>query len=289
MNLTGRTCIVTGASGGLGSHLVLRFWHEGASLLLAGRNLEALQALVDSLPPAPCAGQKFVTFAGDLREQSTASKLVARAKEEFSALTILVNNAAIQGPIGPIWENNLGEWEETIRLNLYVPATLCALVLPWMMSKSYGKIINISGGGATSGRARFSAYSTAKAGLVRLTETLAQELETVGVDVNAIAPGMMPTQMLQEILAAGSDRAGSSEYEKIQEPGEIGNLAFRKAVDLAMFLASSESDGITGRLISAIWDHWQDLPQNKLELQKSDIYTLRRIVPNDRGIDWDDR
>lgn len=289
MKLEGRTCIVTGASGGFGSHVAAKLWQEGASLLLTGRRAEALKEVASSLPAASCAGQKVVTFPGDLADQSVALKLVARAKEEFADLTILVNNAALQGPIGPIWENNFQQWEETIRLDLLAPATLCALVLPWMLSKSYGKIINISGGGATAGRPRFSAYSAAKAGLVRLTETLAQEVGSAGVDVNAIAPGVMPTKMATQVLEAGPGRAGSSEYEKIEEQIKTGDTAFHKAADLAAFLASSESDGITGRLISAVWDRWQDLPQHKAELQKSDIYTLRRIVPDDRGLDWNDR
>jgi len=287
MKLKGRTCIVTGATGGLGGHLALHFWREGASLLLTGRNATALQALAASFPPAPHADQKLATFCGDLAAQGVAEKLVAKAKQEFAALTILVNNAAIQGPIGAIWENDLREWEETIRLNLVVPATFCALVLPWMVSKSYGKIINISGGGGTAGRARFSAYAAAKAGLVRLTETFAQETGTEGVDVNAIAPGVMYTQMSKQVLAAGPDRAGSSEYKKTQEQERVGDAAFRKAVELAAFLASCESDGITGRLISAVWDNWQELPRHRAELKESDIYTLRRIVPKDRGLDWD--
>src|SRR5271169_2931610 len=225
MKLKGRTCIVTGATGGLGSHLAAQFWREGASLLLTGRKITATQTLAASFPPAPCADQKLVTFCGDLAEQGVAAKLVAQAKEEFAALTILVNNAAIQGPIGPVWENDLQEWEDTIRLNLVVPATLCALVLPWMVSKSYGKIINISGGGATAGRARFSAYAAAKAGLVRLTESLAQEAGADGVDVNAIAPGVMYTKMTKQILTAGSARAGSSECMRIQEQEETGAAA----------------------------------------------------------------
>jgi 3-oxoacyl-[acyl-carrier protein] reductase len=289
MILEGRAGIVTGAAGGFGRRLVARFWQEGASLLLAGRRGEALQALADSLPAATSAGQKVATFSGDLGETGAAGRLVARAKEEFTTLTILVNNAAIQGPIGPIWENNLQEWEGTLRINLFAPTRLCALVLPWMLSKSYGKIINISGGGATAGRPRFSAYSSSKAGLVRLTETLAREVGEAGVDVNAIAPGAMYTGMSDEILAAGPDRAGSIEYEKMRRLVSLGDAAIEKAVDLATFLASSGSDGITGRLISAVWDDWQDLQKHKAELQESDIYTLRRIVPKDRGLDWNDK
>jgi NAD(P)-dependent dehydrogenase (short-subunit alcohol dehydrogenase family) len=289
MKLEGRTCIVTGASGGLGSHLVVRFWQEGASLLLTGRNTNSINGLARSLPPAPCSGQKLVTFPVDLAEPNAAKNLLARAKDEFASLTILVNNAAIQGPIGPIWENNLQEWEDTIRLNLLAPARLCALALPWMLANSYGKIMNISGGGSTAGRPRFSAYSAAKAGLVRLTETLAQEVGAAGVDVNAIAPGTMFTQMTKQILDAGSDRVGASEYEKIQEQAKAGDAAFHRAADLATFLASSESDGITGRLISAVWDRWQDLAQRKAELKEGDVYTLRRIVPKDRGLDWNNK
>jgi 3-oxoacyl-[acyl-carrier protein] reductase len=286
MILEGRACIITGATGGFGRHMAARFWQEGASLLLAGRSSEVLQALVDSLPAAPNRGQKVATFSGDLSETGMACRLVARAKEEFTTLTVLVNNAAIQGPIGPISDNDPQEWESTFRINLFAPALLSALVLPWMLSKSYGKIINISGGGATAGRPRFSAYSSSKAGLVRLTETLASEVRAAAVDVNAIAPGAMHTRMSKEILIAGPDRAGSIEYEKMRKQVGLGDSAIERAANLATFLASSESDGITGRLISAVWDDWHDLPKHRTELQESDIYTLRRIVPKDRGFDW---
>lgn len=289
MILEGRACIITGAAGGFGRHMAARFWQEGASLLLAGRSSEVLQALVDSLPAGPSRGQKVLTFSGDLSEAGMACRLVARAKDEFTTLTILVNNAAIQGPIGPIWDNDPQEWESTFRINLFAPALLCALVLPWMVSKSYGKIINISGGGATAGRPRFSAYSSSKAGLVRLTETLASEVGAAAVDVNAIAPGAMYTRMSNEILTAGPDRAGSIEYEKMRTQVGLGDSAIERATNLAAFLASSESDGITGRLISAVWDDWQNLPKHRTELQESDIYTLRRIVPRDRGFDWNDK
>lgn len=289
MNLAGRTCIITGASGGLGRHLAARFWQEGSSLLLAGRSEAALKILTESLPSAPSPGQKWVMCCGDLSNPDAVFSLVAKAKEQFSELTILVNNAAVQGPIGPIWENDLEHWEETLRLNLLVPARLSAILFTWMAAKSYGKIINISGGGATGPRARFSAYSAAKAGLIRLTETLAQEAVPFGVDVNAIAPGVLPTKMLGEILAAGSDRAGKAEYENVRKQANSGAPAFTNVANLAVFLASADSDGITGRLISAVWDNWQDLPKRKMELQQSDVYTLRRIVARDRGLDWDDR
>src|SRR5690606_11210471 len=126
----------------------------------------------------------------------------------------LVNNAAIQGPIGPLESNDPQQWIDTIHTNLIGPAMLCRAVLPGMKRSGYGKIINLSGGGATSPRANVSAYAAAKTGLVRLTETLAEEVKPARIDINAIAPGAMNTRLLDEILAAGRERVGDGEYER---------------------------------------------------------------------------
>ena len=240
MKLSGKTCLLTGAPGGLGSRLAIRLWKEGASLLLTGRKPEALTALADSLPAALCPGQKLLTLPAD-----------SMAKENFDSLSILVNNVAMQGPIGPLWKNSPEEWERTIRVDLLAPAQLCAQAIPWMISRGSGKIINVSGGGAAAPRAYFSAYACAKAALVRLTETVAQENKANGIDINAVAPGVLNTNMTKQILAAGPENAGPSEYGKLQDQ-EGTERAFDRAADLVTFLASSESDGITGRIISAV-------------------------------------
>ncbi len=286
MKLSGKTCVLTGAPGGLGSRIAARFWKEGASLFLTGRSADALAKITDSLPAAASVVQKLRTFPADLSRADVAAEIISEAKETFPALTILVNNAAVQGPIGPLWTNSLEEWERAIVVDLLVPAQLCAEAVRWMLHQRYGKIINISGGGAATPRVHFSAYACAKTALVRLTETLAHETRTNGIDVNALAPGLLNTNMNRQVLAAGPERAGLSEYEKHRERADP-DLAFDKAVDLAVFLASSASDGITGRLISAIWDPWQSLQQRREELAGTDIYTLRRIVPKDRGLHWD--
>jgi len=283
MRLEGRSCIITGASGGLGSYLAGKFWEE------TGRDPEALEARRETLLPTRCSRQKVVTIPGDLAKPGMVLALITRAKSEFESLTILVNNAAVQGPIGPLWENNPEEWEYTIRVDLLVPAALCSHVLPWMISNGHGKIINISGGGAAAPRAWFSAYAAAKSALVRLTETLAQETLGTGVDINALAPGVLDTEMTRETLKAGPLRVGPSEYENIKQQTTSGATALERAAELATFLASTESDGITGRLISAVWDNWRELPVHRAELQGSDVYTLRRIVPTDRALGWNGR
>lgn len=286
MKLYGRTCIITGASRGLGKQIAERFWREGASLLLVARTEAALSALTDTLAASGRADQKVAWVSHDLGVPGAVSSLVAKARDVFDSLTVLVNNAAIQGPIGPIWENNWKEWECTIRVDLLAPAALCALVIPWMSERGYGKIINLSGGGATGPRPNFTAYATAKTGLVRLTEVLAYETRGTGIDVNCIAPGAINTQMLEEVLAAGQKRVGIQEYARTQRQSKQGSMPLERAAKTAVFLASSESDSITGRLISAVWDPWETLPEHIVDLKDSDIYTLRRIVPKDRGKDW---
>jgi 3-oxoacyl-[acyl-carrier protein] reductase len=286
MRLLGKICIITGASRGLGKHLAATFWEEGASLLLVAKNEVMLRDVCENLGPRRDPHQIKSWAACDLALPSAVSKIKNLAKELFPFLTVLVNNAAILGPVGPFPENNWMDWEETIRVNLFAPASLCAAVIPWMREKAYGKIINLSGGGATGPRPNFSAYATSKAGLVRLTEIIACELQGTGIDVNCMAPGALSTDMNAAVVSAGKDRVGEKELEEMARAQQHGPDVMNRAAQLAVFLASHESDGLSGRLISAPWDPWAKLPRVREILTNSDVYTLRRIVPRDRGLNW---
>ncbi|HEX5000045.1 MAG TPA: SDR family oxidoreductase, partial [Terriglobia bacterium] len=151
----------------------------------------------------------------------------------------------------------------------------------------YGKIIQLSGGGATNPLPRISAYAASKAAVVRLAETLAEELRDSHVDVNAIAPGALNTRLLDEVLEAGPAKVGARFYERSLQQKREGGAPLYRGADLAVFLASAASDGITGKLLSAVWDPWERLAEHADELRSTDIYTLRRIVPKDRGATWD--
>jgi 3-oxoacyl-[acyl-carrier protein] reductase len=159
-------------------------------------------------------------------------------------------------------------------------------VLPIFRAAGSGKIVNLSGGGATAPLPRLSAYAASKAAVVRFTETLAEELRGTRIDVNAVAPGALNTRLLDEVLAAGADKVGKSFYERALKQKAEGGAPLDKGAALCAFLLSDESAGISGRLLSAIWDPWSELPARRAELAESDIYTLRRIVPKDRGRDW---
>jgi NAD(P)-dependent dehydrogenase (short-subunit alcohol dehydrogenase family) len=287
MKLRHRTCIVTGATGGLGKQLARRFWCAGASLCLTARDALALDSWAGELRRTGDGDQKLVVFASDLSVPGASAAFIAKAVAEFGTVTALVNNAAMLGPIGPLWENDPGLWEETVRVNLLAPAALSALVIPLMQKQGYGKIVNLSGGGATSPRPNFSAYAAAKAGLVRLTEILAHETLDMHIDVNCIAPGVMATAMLEQIKTAGPKRAGQTEFVQAQRQPRESHEAIERATRLAEFLVSADSDGITGRLISAVWDPWEGLAHWRDLLRETDVYTLRRIVPKDRGFNWE--
>jgi len=285
--LAGYNCIVTGASRGLGAKITAAFWDAGANLLLVARSSQALATVVAGLPKR--LDQHLSTFEADLGDPLGVEKIVMEARQRFGSLSVLVNNAGVQGPIGSVWTNDWTKWQHTLWVNLLAPIALCRLCVPWMAESKKGKIINLSGGGAAGPRANFTAYATAKAGLVRFSETLAEETRSLGIDVNCIAPGAMDTSMLAEVLTAGASAAGEKEYELALRARKTGGALPEWSAALCVFLASETGNGITGKLISAVWDPWERLPEHLSELQKTDVYTLRRIVPKDRGMNWGDR
>ena len=279
----------------MGTAICRRLRADGANLLLVGRSAARLQELATTLAAESVsedgASGGLETLAVDLAATDAVDAIVS-AVEAGGGLDLLVNNAAIQGPIGPLWENDWDAWQETIRLDLLVPVALCrALVGAGRLGRDgrRGKIVNISGGGATGPRPNFSAYGVAKAALVRFTETFAHEVRERNIDINAIAPGVIASQMTQAILAAGDTRAGGNEAATARKAIAGDGAAQDKAAALVGWLASAASDGVTGRLLAALWDPWPTLDQRVAELAATDIYTLRRIVPEDRGRRWDVR
>jgi NAD(P)-dependent dehydrogenase (short-subunit alcohol dehydrogenase family) len=287
MDLIGRTAIITGANQGLGRAIATSFVRAGASVLLVARGEELLQRAEKELAAlATQPGQIVRSMRGDVSDPESCAALIKRAQELLSEVTILVNNAGIYGPMGRIEEVDWTAWVETIQINLFGTVLMCRGVIPLMRARGYGKIINLSGGGATAPLPRISAYAASKVAIVRLTETLAEELRDAHIDVNAIAPGALNTRMLDEVLAAGLEKVGQSFYERALKQRDEGGAPLEKGAALAVFLASAVSDGITGRLLSAVWDDWASLPEKREQLAHSDIYTLRRIVPEDRGMAW---
>ena len=285
--LEGKRAVITGASRGLGPVIAEAMWEHGATLLLVARSTEPLNQLRLRLGESAGPGQSVSVLSADLSDESSPAKIITDARRLWTSMDILVNNAGIIGPIGMVANNDWPSWREALQVNLLAPAELCHLTIRWMReTNTEGSIISLSGGGAASPRPNFSAYGTSKSGLVRFSETVAAEVKPFGIRINCIAPGPMNTEMLQETLRAGAEAIGPDEHRKIVKFANGGAVDPQTAADLAVYLASSNSGGITGRLISAVWDPWKRLADYAQDIQDSDIYTLRRILPEERGKVW---
>lgn len=282
--LIGRSAIITGANQGLGRSIAEHFLRAGASVLLTARGESLLKQTATELAAlAIHPHQKILTRVADV---SNADHCCATAKQACAELPnpcILVNNAGVYGPFGLIEDNDWLEWVKSIEINLFGTVLMCRAVLPHMRAAKYGKIINLSGGGATAPLPRISSYAASKAAVVRFTETLAEETRDAGIDVNAIAPGALNTRLMDDLIAAGPEKVGPAFFERMTKVRDSGGTPLDKGAELSVFLAAADSDGITGRLISAVWDDWANLPNKREQLTASDIYTLRRITPDDRG------
>ncbi|MGH9548797.1 MAG: SDR family NAD(P)-dependent oxidoreductase [Terriglobales bacterium] len=284
--LAQQAAIITGANQGLGKAVAEAFLKNGANVVTCARNEELLKEAVEEMRQYCVSPQQLSYIKADVSQVDQVERLMDFALNQHRRIDILVNNAGVYGPKGCIEEVDWSEWTKAIEINLYGPMLMCRALLPHFKSNRHGKIINISGGGATAPLPRLSAYAAAKAGLVRLTETLAHETLGCGIDVNSVAPGALNTRLLDEILEAGPEKVGTDFYDRALAQKADGGASLERAANLCVFLASDESTGITGKLLSAVWDPWEDLPKYVSKLKCSDIYTLRRIVPAERGEDW---
>ena len=254
-------------------------------MVLCARNEQPLAVAARELAAAFPA-QKILAKPCDVSNETQVNALIDFALRELGSLQALVLNAGVYGPMGMTENVDLNEWRRAIDINLFGVLLPCRAVIPHFKKAGRGKIVVLSGGGATNPRPNISSYAASKAAVVRLMETLALELMEFHVDVNAIAPGALATRLVDEVLAAGPEKVGAAFYEQNRQWKDKGATPLELGASLAVYLAGAESDGITGRLISAQWDPWKTLHERRDELAKSDIYCLRRIVPEDRGQKW---
>jgi 3-oxoacyl-[acyl-carrier protein] reductase len=286
--LVGRKAIVTGANRGFGLEVARHFLAAGADVALGARDEALLKREVAALAGIGCGG-RVVGRSLDVGSESDARAFVEWAIAELGHVDVLVNNAGVYGPMGSIESVDWAEWVAAIEVNLLGSVAMARAVLGHMKLRRRGAIIQVSGGGATNPLAGISAYAASKAAVVRFAETLALEVKDFGIDVNSIAPGALNTRLLDEVLAAGPAKVGKDFHDRALLQKQNGGVPLAKGAELAVFLASDAARGITGRLVSAVWDKWEAWPDHLGELAASDVYTLRRITGRDRGQGWGDR
>src|ERR1035437_593661 len=270
--LKNKKAMITGAGRGIGRVISERFAKEGASLALISRTESEL---IETLEIVKKYSPDSLYYVADISKENEVKIAVEDIQKKWGTIDVLVNNAGVQNPIGPFYQNNLDEWKRNIEIKLFGTLNLTYYVLPHMINIKKGKIINLSGGGSTSPRPNFSAYAVAKTGIVRFTENLAEEVREFNIDINAVSPGAINTKMLEDVLHA--ENLAGNEYDEAVKRKKTGGNDPELAASLICFLASGLSDGITGKLISAPWDPWKEtIYQNELRNNK-DVAVLRRI------------
>ena len=288
-NFKNQVVIVTGASKGLGYEVAKRFLNFGSNLVICSRNYFQIKDAYVKLNKIKRKNQKILYSVTDVSSSDQVKKLINMTIKKFKRIDVLVNNAGVYGPKGNIEKINWKEWIKALEINLFGSILLCKAVIPYFKKKNKGKIIQLSGGGAASPLPLISSYAVSKAAVVRFVENLSEELKKYNIDVNAVAPGPLNTDMLKEVLKAGPKKVGKEFYNKSLMQKKTGGTPLKKSCDLIIFLGSKHSDGIRGKLISALWDDWKNWTRYKKILNDTDLYTLRRITGKERGFEWGDK
>jgi len=270
--LSGKVCLITGASGAIGSAIARQLHKEGAHLALGFRTTKP-----EPLREESGAGSDRVSrFYFDVADWKQVRDAVQAVESKLGQVDVLVNCAGVVGPIGPFETSDVCDWAKTVEVNLLGSVYLARAVVPGMVARRQGKIILLSGGGAAYARPFFTSYSSSKAAVVRFAESLAQELEEANIQVNAVAPGAVKSHMWDQMRAAGAS-GGPKLLEELKRMDETGGAPAERAAGLVVFLASERSSKLTGRLLSAVWDDWEQLENHIEKIRSSDAGTLRRV------------
>jgi NAD(P)-dependent dehydrogenase (short-subunit alcohol dehydrogenase family) len=282
--LADRTVLVTGGSMGIGLACAEAALRAGARVAIAARGERQLEVARQQLEAQAGAG-RVSAHRCDVADAGAVDAMIDGVLERYGGLDGVVHAAAVIGPVGMVIDVDPDDWLDTVRTDLFGSFLVVRAAAAVMRDRGRGRIVLLSGGGATGPFPNFSAYACSKAAVVRLAETAAHELAPFGITVNALAPGFVATRMHDATLQAGA-RAGEEYLERTRAELATGGVPASRAGEAAVFLLSEASDGITGRLYAAPWDDMEEWTRRSGQIAASDVFTLRRIVPRDRGEQW---
>ena len=278
-----KICLITGCSTGLGLQLMLAFLKKNYKVYGLSSNkkkiLKAKKKILNNFSKIDFDIKKV-----DVSNKKQVNLYIKKIVKKESKIHVLVNNAGIYGPIGPFEKNSYKKWRDAFEINFFGSLNFYKSLIPIMKKQNFGRIVQIAGGGATNSFPMFTSYSSAKAAIVRFSETLSDEVSKYNITINSIAPGALNTKFMDLAIKAGPKLAGSNFHKKMLNLKSKGGDDITKAIDLIIML-SSENNKITGKLISSLWDKWEKFNRFQKKINNSDVYTIRRIAGRDRGLE----
>lgn len=237
-DLTGQTAIVTGAATGIGEAIARRLARAGAAIAVADLDAEGAADVAQSI-----GGGSFAV-AIDITRSESVNAVVAEVLSRTGRIDILVNNAGIAGRTAPIWEVSDEDWQRIIAVNMTGVFNCCRAVLPHMRTRHYGRIVNIASIAGKEGNPNMSGYSATKAAVIGLTKSVGKEVATEGICVNAVAPAVIRTKILEQLTQAQVDYM--TERIPMRRTGTTEEIAA-----VVHFLASPDCSFVTGQCYDA--------------------------------------
>jgi NAD(P)-dependent dehydrogenase (short-subunit alcohol dehydrogenase family) len=269
--LDGQVAIVTGAGRGFGQAIARGLAAEGAAVGVTARTASQLDETVSMIESA---GGRALALPSDVTNQADVDRVVAETEAKFGPLTLLVNNAALSDPVGPIWEIDPDVWARTLDVNLMGQVRCAHTAMKGMVERGAGRVINVSSGAGLFGGPYDSAYRVSKTGIIRLTEIMAMEAEPHGISVFSIHPGVVSTTL---------HNSATKTPEGLKYIPGFGEMAQRGATDIdlaarcCVFIASGAADALSGRYFSATADY-EALAARAADVKARNQQVLRLVV-----------
>ncbi len=267
-----RVALITGGGRGIGRAIARAYAAEGAILALAARTDAELLSTADEIRAE--FGSDVTTVVADVRDRTQVENAVSHTLERFGVIDVMVNNAGNTGEIGRLWELDPERWANVISVHVLGTYYGCRAVIPGMIERGRGRIVNMSGVGGPND----TSYDAAKTAIVNMTENLSVELAGTGVTVNAISPGSIHTRMWEEVRDMALAAGDMEMYEKGVQVTSGGGASIERAAELAVLLGSDECGALSGRLIRAALDNFEDIPARADEIMSSEALLLRRVA-----------
>lgn len=271
MELTDVATIVTGGGRGIGKALAERFATEGARVIITARSQDELEETARDIQEQ---GGTARPMPADVTNWEEVRRVARRAEEEFGPVNVLINNAGSLSAVGPTWEVDHRGWLRDITVNLYGTMLCCRVLMPGMIERGAGYVLNMVGGGTTGPHLYGSGYGCSKAGLMAFTETLAREAEGTGVKVFAMDPGLVRTDMTEALVEGEAGRKWRPGIGEMFQKGRDNPPEL--VAELAVKLVSGRADALTGRYFHAGED-FKRIIDNADRIVEKDARVLRLL------------